>query len=230
MPTTRVFDNERPQLAVHSGAGKFPIHTKMKTASYISSTMPTDPLPQVRLNLSRRACELRFARRRLMLDVREFGIDKRADLARDYPGHLATPPARELIHARVSSFPFAGCACSFFHCAYWRARSSAFGPEKITIRTTAFERTRVRQIPLSELECWRETYLPLPPWWTWAVRRLAARSRGKLEPVAGAAGPKEKTRIAEILSRATGKPLIDDFGRARDLPDLPLEREGTPRI
>jgi len=104
------------------------------------------------------------------------------------------------------------------------------GPEKITIRTTAFERTRVRQIPLSELECWRETYLPLPPWWTWAVRRLAARSRGKLEPVAGAAGPKEKTRIAEILSRATGKPLIDDFGRARDLPDLPLEREGTPRI
>ena len=89
------------------------------------------------------------------------------------------------------------------------------GPETLTIRTTAFERTRVRRIPLAELECWRETYLPLPPWWTWAVRRLAARSRGKLEPVAGAAGPKEKERIAEILSRATGRPLVDDFGRVR---------------
>src|SRR5215471_13727032 len=121
-----------------NGSNKFPIHTKMQTASYISSTVPTDPLPQVRLNLSRRACELRFARRRLMLDVREFGIDKRAGLARDYPGHLATPPARELIHARVSSFPFAGCACSFFHCAYWRARSSAFGRKNHDVALTGF--------------------------------------------------------------------------------------------
>ena len=89
------------------------------------------------------------------------------------------------------------------------------GPDAVTISTTAFERTRVRRIPLAELECWRETLLPLPPWWTWAVERLAARWRGRLEPLAGAAGPKEKREIARILARATGKPLIGDFGKRR---------------
>jgi hypothetical protein len=89
------------------------------------------------------------------------------------------------------------------------------GPETLTIRTTAFEKTRIRRIPLAEIECWRETYLPLAPWWTWAVQRLAARWRGKLEPLAGAAGPKEKRQIAQILARATGKPLVNDFGRTR---------------
>jgi hypothetical protein len=88
-------------------------------------------------------------------------------------------------------------------------------PDAVTISTTAFERTRVRRIPLAELECWRETLLPLPPWWTWAVERLAARWRGRLEPLAGAAGPKEKREIARILARATGKPLIGDFGKRR---------------
>jgi hypothetical protein len=87
------------------------------------------------------------------------------------------------------------------------------GPDAVTISTTAFERTRVRRIPLAELECWRETLLPLPPWWTWAVERLAARWQGRLEPIAGAAGPKEKRRIARMLARATGKPLVGDFGR-----------------
>jgi hypothetical protein len=89
------------------------------------------------------------------------------------------------------------------------------GQDAVTITSTAFERTTVRRIPLDELECWRETLLPLPPWWTWAVERLAARWRGRLEPLAGAAGPKEKRRIAEVLSAATGKPLVNDFGRTR---------------
>ena len=89
------------------------------------------------------------------------------------------------------------------------------GPETILIRTTAFERTRIRLIPLDALECWRETYLPLPPWWTWSVSRLAARAGGKLTPLAGAAGPREKRAIAATLSHATGKPLINDFGRTR---------------
>jgi hypothetical protein len=89
------------------------------------------------------------------------------------------------------------------------------GPQTLTIRTTTFEKTRVRRIPLAELECWRETYLPLSPWWTWAVQRLAVRWQGRLEPLAGAAGPKEKRRIAEILAQVTGKPLVNDFGRAR---------------
>jgi hypothetical protein len=93
----------------------------------------------------------------------------------------------------------------------------------LTIRTTTFEKTRVREIPLSELECWRETYLPLSPWWTWAVARLAARWRGRLEPLAGAAGPKEKRRIARVLARATGKPLVNDFGKA------PTDRDGDPK-
>jgi len=85
--------------------------------------------------------------------------------------------------------------------------------DAVTIRSTAFERTRTDRIPAGDLECWRETYLPLSPWWTWAVRRLAARARGRLYPIAGAAGPKEKRQIALALSDATGKPLIADWGR-----------------
>jgi hypothetical protein len=87
--------------------------------------------------------------------------------------------------------------------------------DAVTITTTTFERTRIRTIPLVEVECWRETYLPLAPWWTWAVERLAIARAGKLEPLAGAAGPREKRMIAEVLSRATGRPLVNDFGRAR---------------
>jgi uncharacterized membrane protein len=85
--------------------------------------------------------------------------------------------------------------------------------EAVTIRRTAFEKTRVARISLEDLDCWRETYWPLSPWWTWAVRRLAARSRGRLHPLAAAAGPKEKRRIGEALAAATGRPLVDDFGR-----------------
>ena len=85
--------------------------------------------------------------------------------------------------------------------------------EEIVIRTQAFERTTVRRIRREELECWRETLLPLPPWWTWAVERLAARSGGRLTPIAGMAGPREKRRIARALARATGKPLVKDFRR-----------------
>jgi hypothetical protein len=88
----------------------------------------------------------------------------------------------------------------------------AVGPETVTIETAAFEKTRVRSIRLRELESWRETYLPLPPWWTWAVKRLAARVGGSFEPLAGAAGPKDKRLIAIALARATGKPLMDDWG------------------
>lgn len=87
------------------------------------------------------------------------------------------------------------------------------GPETITIRTSTFERTRTRRIPRASLECWRETYLPLAPWWTWAVLRLAARAGGRLEPLGGAAGPKEKRCIGRLLARATGKPLVADWGR-----------------
>lgn len=86
-------------------------------------------------------------------------------------------------------------------------------PDEITVSTTAFEKTRLRRIPLRSLECWRETYLPLPPWWTWAVKRLAARADGRLYAVAGAAGPREKRTIGEALARATGKALMSDFGR-----------------
>jgi hypothetical protein len=85
--------------------------------------------------------------------------------------------------------------------------------ESVIIRTAAFERTRVLTIPRSELECWRETLLPLPPWWTWAVERLAARSGGRLIPIAGMAGHREKRRIGRALARATGVPLVKDFGR-----------------
>lgn len=52
------------------------------------------------------------------------------------------------------------------------------GSDLVTITTTTFEKTRVRRIPLAEIECWRETFLPLSPWWTWAVERLAARRGG----------------------------------------------------
>jgi hypothetical protein len=96
----------------------------------------------------------------------------------------------------------------------------AFGEETIEvsggaiqIRTTAFEQTRSRTILLEDLECWRETLWPLPPWWTWSVQRLAARAEGRLHPVAGAASPREKRLIGLALARATGKPLIGDFGR-----------------
>lgn len=89
----------------------------------------------------------------------------------------------------------------------------AVGSETVTIETAAFEKTRVRRIRLGELESWRETYLPLPPWWTWAVKRLAARVGDSLEPLAGAAGPKDKRLIGIALARATGKPLLDDWGR-----------------
>lgn len=85
--------------------------------------------------------------------------------------------------------------------------------DEIVIRTQAFERTTVRRIRREDLECWRETFLPLPPWWTWAVGRLAARSGGHLTPIAGMAGPREKRRIGHALARATGKPLVKDFGR-----------------
>ncbi len=90
----------------------------------------------------------------------------------------------------------------------------AVGRETVTIETAAFERVRVRRIALPDVRCWRETYLPLPPWWTWAVKRLAARLEDRFEPVAGAAGPREKRRIGIALAKATGKPLLDDFGRA----------------
>lgn len=90
----------------------------------------------------------------------------------------------------------------------------AVGAEEVTIETATFEKTRVRRIPLTELRCWRETYLPLAPWWTWAVKRLAATVADRLEPLAGAAGPKDKRLIGIALSRATKKPLVDDWGRA----------------
>jgi hypothetical protein len=87
------------------------------------------------------------------------------------------------------------------------------GPDAVVIRTTVFERTRTRTIALNDLECWRETLWPLPPWWTWAVTRLAARSRGRLHGFGGAATPGEKRAIGLALAAATGKPLVGDFGR-----------------
>lgn len=86
-------------------------------------------------------------------------------------------------------------------------------PDAVTVRSTAFERTRILRVRREEIECWRETYLPLSPWWTWAVRRLAIASNGRLHPLCGAAGPKEKRMIALALARATGKPLLDVLGR-----------------
>ena len=84
---------------------------------------------------------------------------------------------------------------------------------EVVIATTTFERTRVLRIPLAELDCWRETSIPLPPWWSWSVKRLAARSNGRLHPLAGGAGPREKRAIGLALARATGRALVGDFGR-----------------
>jgi hypothetical protein len=94
-------------------------------------------------------------------------------------------------------------------------------PDEVVISTSAFEKVRVRRIPLAELECWRETWTPLPPWWSWSVTRLAARSGGRLHPIAGGAGPKEKRRIGLALAQATGRPLLADFGRVISAPDGP---------
>jgi len=92
------------------------------------------------------------------------------------------------------------------------------GPEEIVIRTAAFEAVKVRRIDRAALECWRETLLQLPPWWTWAVARLAARASGRLHPIAAMAGPKEKRMIGSALARATGKPFVNDFGRELPAP------------
>ncbi len=96
----------------------------------------------------------------------------------------------------------------------------AVGPETVTIETASFEKTRVRRIRLRDLDSWRETYLPLPPWWTWAAKRLAARVGDSFEPLAGAAGPKDKRLIGIALARATGRPLLNDWGRALDGPEI----------
>jgi hypothetical protein len=93
--------------------------------------------------------------------------------------------------------------------------------DEVVISTSAFERTRVRRIPLAGLDCWRETWAPLPPWWSWSVTRLAARSGGRLYPIAGGAGPREKRAIGVALARATGRPLVGDFGRVIASPDDP---------
>lgn len=125
-------------------------------------------------------------------------------------GDLPLPVLVFLTFAVVVSAPLAlvGLAALAF-----AEETIEVGPGEITLRSTAFERTRVVKIPRADLECWRETYRPLPPWWTWAVRRLAAQSGGRLYPVAGAAGPGEKRAIALALSQATGRPLIGDRGR-----------------
>lgn len=94
-------------------------------------------------------------------------------------------------------------------------------PDEVVISTSAFERVRVRRIRLTDLECWRETLVPLPPWWSWSVTRLAAKSGGRLYPIAGGAGPKEKRRIALALAQATGRPLLADFGRVISVPGDP---------
>lgn len=96
----------------------------------------------------------------------------------------------------------------------------AFGEEsievdarEIVVKTTAFEHTRVARIPRDEISCWRETFWPLPPWWTWTVRRLAAQTRDRLYPVAGGAGHGEKRAIGEALAAATGLPLLGVRGK-----------------
>ena len=95
------------------------------------------------------------------------------------------------------------------------------GPDQIVFFSTAFERTRTVRIAVEELECWRETYLPLPPWWTWAVRRLAARANGRLHSFAGAATAREKRTIGAALAKATGKPLVAASGRVVESPPSP---------
>jgi hypothetical protein len=113
----------------------------------------------------------------------------------------------------VGSTPFALAGLAALAFGEERILVSA---EEIRVDTTAWEKTRTVRIPRAALECWRETRMPLPPWWTWAVTRLAARAGGRLHAVAGAAGPKEKRRIGLALAQATGKPLIADFGRRLD--------------
>jgi hypothetical protein len=130
-------------------------------------------------------------------------------------GEFSELPLPLLVTLSVAIGVFAPLALVGLSALAFAEETVEVGPQILTIRTTAFEKTRIRQIPLAEIECWRETYLPLPPWWTWAVQRLAARWHGKLEPLAGAAGPKEKRQIAQVLARATGKPLVNDFGRIR---------------
>lgn len=130
-------------------------------------------------------------------------------------GNFADFPLPWLIALTLAVGVFTPLAASGLAALAFAEETVEIGEDAVTISTTAFEKTRVRRIPLAELECWRETLLPLPPWWTWTVVRLAARFRGRLEPVAAAAGPKEKRRIARILARATGKPLVGDFGRIR---------------
>ncbi len=95
------------------------------------------------------------------------------------------------------------------------------GPEEIRIETVVFETVRRKRLLRRDLDCWRETFLPLSPWWTWAVERLAARVDGRLYPLAGMAGPKEKRAIADALSRATAKPIVRDFRRIREIEDAP---------
>lgn len=90
------------------------------------------------------------------------------------------------------------------------------GPDAVSIRTTAFETTRVRVVARGKLEAWQETFRPLPPWWTWALRRLAARCGREWIPLAGAAGNAEKRAIGIALAKATGVPLIGPSGRRID--------------
>jgi hypothetical protein len=71
-------------------------------------------------------------------------------------------------------------------------------------------RTVVEEWDIERLECWRRTILPLRPWWTWTVVRLAARVNGKLFPVGVATRDKEKKYLAELLARHTGRPVVTD--------------------
>jgi hypothetical protein len=101
------------------------------------------------------------------------------------------------------------------------------GAGQVVVSTTAFEKTRVVNLPLAELDCWRETYVPLSPWWSWSVKRLAARSGTRIFPIAGGAGPREKRRIGLALARATGRPLVADFGKV--IEPAPAVPGATPR-
>jgi hypothetical protein len=76
--------------------------------------------------------------------------------------------------------------------------------------------TSVEEWEIERLDCWRRTLLPLRPWWTWTVVRLAARVDGKLCPVGVATRDKEKKYLAELLARQTGRPIITDRQAWRD--------------
>ncbi len=128
-------------------------------------------------------------------------------------GHFSDLPLPLLIALSVAVGISTPAALGGLAALAFAEESIEVSPEVVTIRSTAFERTRVLRIQREEVECWRETYLPLPPWWTWAVRRLAIRSHGRLHAVCGAAGPKEKRTIAIALAKVTGKPLVGVFGR-----------------